>query len=236
MGQAVIVDDDRFSAELLRQWLTLYRFEAVVAETALAALEAVRARPTVLVVLDLDLPDASGIDLCCWIRQTSPTTGILVISGYSGETHRRRALEAGADDYLCKPIMAAEAVSRARAIVRQRAQAPSGASQTGGVHLDPVLGTLSLPDGRHIALTPSEARLMAVLLTHPGAMLTRYDLARLAWSDLREPPSQATIDLHLRRLRIKLDADRARPPLLHVLRGVGVCFVPPAPQPARSPR
>jgi DNA-binding response OmpR family regulator len=230
LGRLLIVDDVLFSANYLRQALMQQRLGAVAVPTASQARAALGAQRADLVLLDVTLPDASGYDMATWLRATYADVGIIFISGHAGTADRLRAFEAGADDFLAKPVLMAELVARVRAVLRRRgAQPPSAVIEAGGVRLDRDRRTLTLPDGRAVALEPAETQIMALLLARPGQLFLQADLARALAGERAVPPTALlrALATHLDALRAKIEPDPLWARYVQVIHNVGARFILP---------
>ncbi len=166
------------------------------------------------VILDVTLPDVSGISLCCAIRERS-SVPVLILSAQAELQTRLRAFEAGADDFLAIPFSAAEVLARLKAM-RRRAEhnglsaiSPGGQLQVDGLRLDPASHEACLND-RHLPLTPIEFAVLHDLMAHAGEAVHRQDLLDRVWG-INFIPGSNVIDRHIRSLRIKLaGTDRSR--------------------------
>jgi two-component system KDP operon response regulator KdpE len=179
-----------------------------------------------LVILDLGLPDGSGVDFIREVRAWSAMP-IVVLSARVEEHDKVEALDAGADDYLTKPFGVAELLARVRAALRRHTRA--GEEQSSVVRFGDVVVDLAnrrvSKSGRDIHLTQIEFRLLAVLLSHPGKVLTHRHLLREVWG----PPyveHSHYLRIYMGHLRQKLEDDAARPKHLITETGVGYRFVP----------
>jgi two-component system response regulator ResD len=215
-GAILIVEDEQAIADLLRDYLRREGFEAVWASSGEQALSELGRHPVRLVVLDLGLPGIDGFEVC---RRLRARTGvpILILSAREDEVDRVAGLEAGADDYVVKPFSPRELVARVKAILRRaRDGAAAGdALAAGDVRLDRRSRTVTV-GGEPVDLTSREFELLAALLAHPGAVLSRERLLELAWQG-EFPGGTRTVDVHVAQLRAKL----GRPDLVQTVRGAG---------------
>jgi DNA-binding response OmpR family regulator len=227
VGDILIVDDDFFSAEFMRQSLAQLHAPVLVAPTARAAHDVLVRRPVDLVLLDATLPDASGFEVCHWLRQKSADVAIMFVTGRADVEDRRRAFALGADDFLSKPFPLAELAARVRATLHQRGSHQTSAGNIANhATLDPTNNVLTLPDSRAVTLTATEARIMAILLRQPGQFVSRETLALHTWGIGRDLVSaQHALDMHLRRMRAKIEPDATQARYIQSERGVGVRFL-----------
>ena len=220
MSTVLVIEDEPDLAELVRFHISQAGFTVEVAHSGRAGLDAIRRARPALVVLDLMLPDLSGTDVCRELRADAKLRDlpILMLTARADEVDRVVGFELGADDYVTKPFSPRELVLRVRAILRRVEGEPQ---QT------PVLrrGALQLDAERHrctvggspIDLTAKEFRLLEVLMSRPGHVLTRQRMLDDVWgSDITV--TERTIDTHLKRLREKLGAAGD---LIETVRGVG---------------
>lgn len=227
MSHVLIVDDERDLAELIDFNLRAAGFSTRVAGTGEAALTAAREQRPELVLLDLMLPDMPGTEVCRQLRMSPPTRDILIVmlTAKGEEADRVRGFEVGADDYVTKPFSVRELVLRLKAILRR-----SGPSKD-DTATPLTLGPLKLDVGAHrfyvegkeVALTALEFRLLEYLLTRLGRVQTREQLLEEVWG-LSSSLETRTIDTHVMRLRDKLGPARA---FLETVRGVGYRIVEP---------
>jgi two-component system catabolic regulation response regulator CreB len=204
----LVVEDEAPIAETIVYALQTEGFAPHWVTTAQAALAALTAHgPVALVVLDIGLPDANGLDVCREIQRRAPTP-VIFLTARASEVDRIVGLELGADDYLTKPFSPRELTARVRAVLRRTQAAPSrlfpgsGATAPARWSHDPARCRISF-QGRPLSLTRNEYRLLAILLTAPGRVFSREQLMTLAWDD----PGAAldrTIDAHIKLLRGKL--------------------------------
>ena len=218
-ARVLVVDDERDVARLVAYSLGQAGFEvASVSTAAEALLSAGRTRPAVI-VLDVGLPDLSGLDVCRRLRADDELAGvgIVMLTAHGGRDDRIAGLEAGADDYVIKPFDVEEVVLRVRALARRLgerddAQAAAAAARkadrppllrSGKLTIDPVTHEVR-GDGALLALRPLEYRLLATLMAEPGRVFDRAALLRSVW-DI-DHGSERIVDVHVRRLRLNLGA------------------------------
>lgn len=218
----LVIEDDAAIRRFLRAGLESQGFTLVEAESAAAGIAAAAMHSPEIVLLDLGLPDADGIEVVRRLREWSPVP-VLVLSARGQESDKVRVLDAGADDYVTKPFAMGELLARMRAALR-RAARPAGGEVTsvvesGGVRID-LADRQVTRDGRNVKLTPREYKLLAELARHPGRVLTHEVLLRAVWG-----PSYIHQHHYLRvymaQLRHKLEDDASRPRVLLTETGVG---------------
>jgi DNA-binding response OmpR family regulator len=218
----LVVEDEESITTPLTAALAREGFEAAVAATAAEALElAARLEPD-LVLLDLMLPDGSGLDVCRELRRTS-SVPIIVVTARGDEADRVVGLELGADDYVVKPFSARELVARMRAVLR-RAEAPGeqradGPIRVGDLLVEPSGRTASI-GGRPLELSRKEFDVLCLLAREAGRVVTRERLIEEVW-ETTWFGSTKTLDVHVSSLRRKLGDDAADPRFIHTVRGVG---------------
>jgi two-component system response regulator RegX3 len=224
----LLVEDEESITAPLAEALEREGFRAEVAHTAADSLDlAGRVSPD-LVLLDLMLPDGSGLDVCRQLR-TSSRVPIIMLTARGDEADRIVGLELGADDYIVKPFSAREVVARIRAVLR-RADGSSparaeGAVEVGDVRLDPARRSATLA-GEPLELSRKEFELLHLLMSEAGSVVTRERLIDEVW-DVNWFGSTKTLDVHVSGLRKKLGEDPNEPRYLHTVRGVGFRFAGP---------
>ncbi|MBE7383792.1 MAG: response regulator transcription factor [Leptolyngbya sp. SIO1E4] len=179
-----------------------------------------------LIILDLMLPGVSGLDLCRMIRHHNLDVPILILSAKSSETDRVVGLEVGADDYLPKPFGMRELVARCRALLRRyrRVQTPQEASVLTYRDIALYLNELRVTvQDREVALSPKEFRILELFMNHPSRVWAREELIDQIWGpDFMG--DRKTVDVHIRWLREKIEADPSHPQYIVTLRGFGYRF------------
>jgi DNA-binding response OmpR family regulator len=224
----LVVDDDAKIVRLVRTYLERDGFMVVTASDGPGALEAIELHAPALVVLDLMLPGLDGRAVIRAVRrdEESGRTPILILSARSSTIDRIAGLEDGADDYLPKPFSPAELVLRVKSILR-RTTGPGTAERRAA----PVIhhADLTVDPGRHevrragtaIDLTPVEFKLLSAILAADGRVLSRDQLLDAVYGHESSDVLDRTIDVHIRRLRDKLDDDPDAPRYVQTVRGVG---------------
>ena len=227
VGEVLVIDDDVDICEAVRDLLGDSGYVVHVAGTGCEALEMLtQLRPDVI-LLDLGLPDTSGLDLLTEMTGSSAAP-VIVLSGRSGETDRVVGLDLGADDYISKPFGGRELVARVNAAVRRRrAAAPADVMQFGDLVIDEATHDASIR-GRPVALTPKEFDLLVFLAHSPRRVYTRSQLLRHVWGSSDRWQDDNTVAEHIYRIRRKLDPDD-RERFIETVRGVGYRFAPAAP-------
>jgi two-component system response regulator RegX3 len=222
----LVVEDEEALADSVRYNLEREGYGVVVATDGRRALERFRADPPALVILDLMLPELSGLDVCRMIRAESAVP-IIIVTAKDSEADKVTGIELGADDYVTKPFSVRELVSRVRANLR-RTQPPSGADTDevlsgGPVRMD-VARHEVVVDGEAVAMPPKEFELLEAFLRRKGRLLTREFLIEEVWGPGYFGDTR-TLDVHVKRLRRKLEADPHGPAHLLTVRGLGYKFV-----------
>jgi two-component system, OmpR family, response regulator RegX3 len=221
----LLVEDEESITAPLSEALSREGFEPVVAGTAAEALELASTRPPDLVLLDLMLPDGSGLDVCRELRSRSGVP-IIMLTARGEETDRVVGLEVGADDYVVKPFSARELIARIRAVLRRTAAAPAGpveeTVELGDVRVDRARRSASV-GGETLELSRKEFDLMRLLVENAGSVVTRERLIDEVW-DTNWYGSTKTLDVHVSALRKKLGDDPGTPRYIHTVRGVGFRF------------
>jgi two-component system, OmpR family, KDP operon response regulator KdpE len=237
----LVVDDEPQIRRLVSNALTAVALfgadpdvevRVIEAETGSAGIDAAAAEMPALIVLDLGLPDRSGLDVCREIRRWS-TAPILVLSARHQDTEKVALLDAGADDYLTKPFSTVEFVARVRAQLR-RARAVAATSPAavlvrfGDMSVDLQLRRVER-DGTLLHLTPTEFALLRAFVSHPRQTLTHRQLFSAVWGNV-EGDAQQYLRVYVGHLRRKVEADPVRPRYIQTEPGVGYRFEPDASQ------
>ncbi len=215
IASLVVCEDDEATLDLLCEHLSADRFGVMPAPSASDALRLCRYHHPDLLLLDLNLPDASGLDVLREIRDADgidsrfdPRLPVIVLSGRSGDTDRVRGLESGADDYLAKPFVFSELRARIGAVLRRHAYPKEGPSRVGDLVIDPIRRRVTVGE-RPVALSNKEFSLLRVLASDPTRVFAKEELLAAVWA-YRGPSKTRTLDSHASRLRRKLDPENGR--------------------------
>ena len=224
-GPILIVEDDRNTSSLVATYLEKEGFRTVAAYDGEDALHLARRCDPAFVILDVMLPRLDGWEICRQIRKFSDVP-ILMLTAREEEIDRIMGLSIGADDYVVKPFSPRELVERVKAILR-RSQVASKVSQDQvlrhqGLVLDPVKLRVTLDD-RNINLTTSEFKLLHALMMTPGKVFSRQELLDRFY-DHGEAVIDRVIDVHVGKLRQKIETDLSKPQFIITVRGFGYRF------------
>ena len=218
-AQVLVVDDEPQIVRGLKVILRAAGYDVRAAATKREALDAIAARAPDALVLDLVLPDGSGVEVCREVREWS-SLPILVLSAVGDEREKVRALDAGADDYVTKPFGNEELLARLRAVLRRAGEDPAEpAIEVGDLFVD-VADHRVLRDGEEIHLTPIEFDLLRVLALNRGRLVTQRQLLRDVWGPAYETETHY-LRVHVAHIRAKIEPDPARPRYLVTDPGVG---------------
>jgi two-component system, OmpR family, response regulator RegX3 len=223
----LVVEDERAITDPLTEALEREGFQPTVAAGASEAVEMARSARPDLVLLDIGLPDGSGLDVCRELRRDSDVP-IIMVTARGSEADRVAGLELGADDYVVKPFSAREVTARVRAVLRRSGGKPAardGAIEIGQVRLDPGRREATV-DGQRLDLSRKEFELLQTLMEEAGSVITREALIERIW-DMNWFGSTKTLDVHVSGLRRKLADDPREPRYIHTVRGVGFRFSAP---------
>jgi len=214
----LVVDDDTALAEMLGIVLRGEGFEPAFCADGSEALDAFRATRPDLVLLDLMLPGRDGIEVCRQIRAESGVP-IVMLTAKTDTVDVVLGLESGADDYVVKPFKPKELVARVRARLRRSDEPTPEALEIGDVTID-VAGHSVRRDGQVVSLTPLEFDLLVALARKPWQVFTREVLLEQVWG-YRHAADTRLVNVHVQRLRSKIEKDPERPEVVVTVRGVG---------------
>ena len=215
IATVVVCEDDEPTLELLCDHLSADRYEALPAPAASDALRLCHYKQPDLMVLDLVLPDAAGLDVLREVRAADGATSrcdpglpVIVLSGRGSEHDRVRGLREGADDYIVKPVHYPELAARIAAVLRRRQGRREGPRRIGDLVVDPATRSVRVGD-RAVELANKEFALLRALAADPTRVFTKEELLRDVW-DFRSLGKTRTLDSHASRLRRKLDPEHGR--------------------------
>jgi DNA-binding response OmpR family regulator len=216
----LVVEDEQKVADAVREGLEDERYEVVVERTGEGAFFRVNTETFDVIVLDLTLPGRDGLEILRALRQRRLDTPVLVLTARDSLEDRVIGLDSGADDYLVKPFAFAELLARIRALVRRGRVAESPRLGAGDLEMDLVTRKVTR-GGRPVELTVREFELLEFLMRYQSQVVSRETLARDVWKETaRTTPLDNVIDVHIARLRRKVDLDQPVK-LIHTVRGVG---------------
>lgn len=225
MTRVLIVEDESSFSEALSFLLSKEGFDVSIAETGRAALEIFKAESFDLILLDLMIPEVSGIEVCRAIRTTS-SVPIIMLTAKDSEIDKVVGLELGADDYVTKPYSSRELVARIKAVLRRGAvddlPKESGILSVGNIRMDIERHSVTV-NGSPVALPLKEFELLEFLMRNEGRVLTRSQLIDRVWGDDYYGDTK-TLDVHVKRLRSKIEVDPANPIFIQTIRGLGYKF------------
>lgn len=221
----LIVDDEKLLVKGLKFNFEQDGYEVVTAMDGEEAVKLAKDKSIDLIVLDLMLPKMDGLEVCQKVRETS-NVPIIMLTAKSDDIDKIMGLDYGADDYMTKPFNILELKARVKAILRRKTrEGDHNAEQmqaVSGVSLDRMTRRVDI-EGKKIELTVKEYDIMDLLLSNPGRVYSRDDLLNLIWG-YDYPGDARTVDVHVRRLREKIEADPAQPKYILTKWGVGYYF------------
>jgi len=204
----LLIEDDPAVAQSLRTGLEREGYTVAWKASGQAGLAHARTQNPHLIILDLRLPDGSGLDVCRQMRRLGLRQPILMLTVQRDELDKVLGLEMGADDYVTKPFGLRELLSRIRALLR-RAYGEFSAADAELLYV------------RDLVLTPTEFRLLVYLARHPGQALSRAQIIDAVWGYQADVESEKAVNVHIRRLREKVELDPSRPSLILTVPGIG---------------
>ncbi len=224
-GCILIVEDDKKTADLVRIYIEREGFKVLVGHDGRQALEFARKQSIQLIILDLMLPKLDGWEVCRELRRDS-NIPIIMLTARDDETDRISGLTLGADDYVVKPFSPRELVARVKAVLRRMNPQTKPHQQrliSAGLVLDKEKRTVTL-DGRLLALTPHEYALLTAFMTAPGRVFTRGELIDRIYPHREVSVIDRVIDVHIGKLRQKIEKDLSSPQFILTVRGMGYRF------------
>ncbi len=227
----LVVDDEASIVELLKFNLQREGYEVLDAPDGETAIQLVKSDRPDLVILDVMLPGIDGIDTCQAIRRES-NVPIIMLTAKSEEFDTVLGLSVGADDYMAKPFSTRELMARVKAILRRQAASSATRDDGGGDNLlrigEVEIDALSFQvraHGKLIEITPKEFELLRLLMSNAGRVLTREVILERVWG-YDFPGNTRTVDVHIRKLRQKVERDDSQPDYIQTVHGIGYRFKP----------
>lgn len=220
MSKILVVDDEPQIVKVLTAYLEKAGYQVHTASDGHSALSMFRREKPDFIILDLNLPEMDGLEICKNIRRDSDVP-ILMLTARAEEADRLVGLELGADDYIVKPFSPREIVVRVRNILRRVSQnaTNSGLITVGDLQIDQVLHTVTVGD-RMVELTPTEFDILVVLAKQPKRVFNRLQIMEQAQGSAFEG-YERTIDAHIKNIRLKLEDDPKKPKLIQTVFGIG---------------
>ena len=222
--QILVVDDEPTVREIIAEYLEREGFTIHQMASGRDVVETVQRIQPALVILDVMLPERNGIDI---LRALQSSVPVILLTARADESDRVIGLELGADDYVVKPFSPRELVARVRSVLR-RSSPPDG--QTKVLHFDGLTIDVSarevLVGGQAITLTAMEFNVLTFLASHPREAFSRAQLLTQVWDSSAEYQDPATVTVHIRRVRSKLEVDPLDPRWISTVWGVGYRFEP----------
>ena len=224
----LLIEDDPAVARSLQEGLEHDGFQVTWKQSGTAGIAFAQSHQPHLIILDVRLPDGTGFDFCRQMRQLGLRQPILMLTVRRDEVDKVLGLEMGADDYMTKPYSLRELLSRVRALLR-RAYGELASAEADRLYLQDLLIDRSRNQvwrgQREINLTPTEFKLLVFLARHPGQALSRSQIVEAVWGYDADVESERTVNVHVRRLREKIELDPSRPTLILTVPGVGYRLV-----------
>jgi DNA-binding response OmpR family regulator len=220
----LVVEDDPAVQRALKRLFEAEEFAVEIRSDGMSALEAFRSAAPSAVILDLRLPEMSGSEVCREIKKKAPTLPVIVLSAKTDVTDKVLLLELGADDYVTKPFSPRELLARLQAALRRTSRAEFGDVYTfGNISVDFAKMEIAR-DGKPIAMTAHEFKLLKFLVQNAGRVIPRSELLNEVWG-YQNYPSTRTVDNHIWKLRLKLETEPDNPVHFLTVHGAGYKFL-----------
>ena len=223
MRNILIIEDDIDFAEIVRDMLEGYDYQVSIVNTCEAAYEILKTNQFHLILMDINLPDGTGFEVCKELRAVS-SVPVIFASARTGEDDKITGLDIGGDDYLAKPYSLKELLARVNALIRRTygSESEERVYQIHTIRVDAANRTVQ-KNGAEIKLALKEFDLLAYLCAHPNKAIRKEELLREVWGIFSETEI-ATVAVHIRWLREKLEDDPSNPALIRTVWGVGYEF------------
>jgi|SRR5579884_1280889 len=222
--KVLVAEDDPAIRELLAHHLQREGFDVIGVGDGNAALRAARAHADVA-ILDVGLPAIDGFEIARALRREQNELPVIMLTARTDEIDRVVGFELGADDYICKPFSPREVVARVKAVMRRSGHAheqPPALLTFGRLEIDERAREARI-DGRDVHLKPREFSLLVTLASNPGVAFSRRTLLERVWG-FDFDGDERTVDVHIRRVRYKIEEEPRLPPMLHTVHGFGYKF------------
>jgi len=223
----LVVEDEDAIRTALMDFLEFQGFRVSQAVDGAQARDLVRPGAFDLVLLDLMLPQISGEELCTLWRRNGVQTPVIMVTAKGQEKDKIKGLDIGADDYIAKPFSLEEMLARIRAVLRRTdpARAVGQEFAFGDLHID-VAGLKATRDGRVVEITKREAAIIQYFAANPDRVIAREELYREVWQDTLSDLGTRTVDMHIAKLRAKIEPDGDQPTIIQTVRGAGYRYSP----------
>ncbi len=222
----LLVEDEQEIADIVTLHLSDLGFDVTHTTDGVQGLTLALQKSWDLILLDLTLPRLDGLDICKQVRESHPTTPIILVSARSGEEERVLGLDVGADDYITKPFSIDELIARVKAVLRRvdamQGVVPTDVVSVNGIVLDPVRHTASVA-GQSVNLTAREFELLLHFARYPGQVFKRSEILEKVWGTCHDGYLH-TVNSHINRLRSKIEKDPAKPVYIQTVWGIGYKF------------
>lgn len=222
----LVIDDERFANELVQFALRKEGFEVETLDNARHALQMIEKREPDLLILDVTMPYITGFEFFTQLRTAGYETPVIFVTAKDSVEDKLYGFKIGAEDYICKPYNFQELVARVHAVMRRVKKNKTIGEQVirgGQFELLPAELKLAMPDRPAIILTPKEMQVMRMLMAYAGQVVKREQLLSEVWND--NDSNSNIVDVYMRRLRKKLEADADRPQHIISVRGLGYKFI-----------
>lgn len=214
----LLIEDDNLLADQISMLLRKERYICDVSHNVAQAQALYDQNSYQLILMDWNLPDGDGVEMLKRVRAYGDKVSVIMLSGRESIDERVEALDAGADDYLCKPYSNIELLARVRALLRRESTQKSALLQHRDVTMD-LAQRMVFVGGEHRSLTEKEFELLELLMLHKNKVLSRFEITELLCKDFDAIKSSNFVDVHVKNIRKKLDS----PELISTVRSVGYC-------------
>ncbi len=215
----LLIEDDELLADQISKLLKKERYDCDICLNISTAMRLYEKNSYQLLLIDWNLPDGSGLHMLENIRKNADDIAVIMLSGRESIQERVQALDAGADDYLCKPYSNIELLARVRAILRRESKQRTSSLEIEDIRIDLSKREVTVSN-RSVKLTKKEFELLEVLVLNKNRVLSRYQLSELLCKEFDSITSSNVIDAHIKNIRKKLN----RPKIISTIRGVGYCI------------